>query len=190
MAAPSSKVPMPKISVFRPSARMPFVGAAVVSSAVTGAASASSISIRASPASRARLLISFCKQRRSKSRIFVGVETGSVFHSGSSFSTAARISVVISPRNACLPVSSSYTRQPNAQMSVRLSTALPRACSGLMYAAVPMIVPCIVAAALSVGELEGSSFAASPANAFARPKSSTFTLPSGVTFTFAGFRSR
>ena len=54
----------------------------------------------------------------------------------------------------------------------------------------PRITPCIVAAMLSVGELEGSSFAVSPANAFAKPKSNTLTLPSGVTFTLAGFRSR
>jgi len=59
-----------------------------------------------------------------------------------------------------------------------------------MYAAVPRITPCIVAAALSVGELEGSSLAVSPAKAFAKPKSNTFTLPSGVTFTLAGFKSR
>ena len=55
--------------------------------------------------------------------------------------------------------SNSYSTQPNAQISVRLSTALPRACSGLMYAGVPRITPCIVAAMLSVGELEGSSSA-------------------------------
>ena len=35
-------------------------------------------------------------------------------------------------RNAGRPVSISYSTQPNAQMSVRLSTAFPRACSGLM----------------------------------------------------------
>ncbi len=38
------------------------------------------------------------------------------------------------PRNAVRPVSISYSTQPNAQMSVRLSTVCPRACSGLMYA--------------------------------------------------------
>ena len=37
-------------------------------------------------------------------------------------------------------------------MSVRLSTGLPRACSGLMYAAVPRIIPAAVARAVSVGE--------------------------------------
>ena len=71
-----------------------------------------------------------------------------------------------------------------------LSTALPLACSGLMYAAVPRITPCIVAAMLSVGELPMSSVDVSPANAFAKPKSNTLTFPSGVSFTLAGFRSR
>ena len=64
---------------------------------MNGAASASSISIRASPASRARWFISFCKQRRSSSRIFTGVEAGKACQSGSSLNTAARISVVVSP---------------------------------------------------------------------------------------------
>ena len=35
-----------------------------------------------------------------------------------------------SPSNARLPVTSSYSTQPKAQMSARLSTGLPRACSG------------------------------------------------------------
>jgi hypothetical protein len=75
-------------------------------------------------------------------------------------------------------------------MSVRLSTRPPRACSGDMYAAVPRITPCIVAAILSVGELLMSTGEGSSANAFAKPKSSTFTFPSGVNFTLAGFKSR
>ncbi len=37
-------------------------------------------------------------------------------------------------------------------MSARLSTDRPRACSGDMYAAVPMTTPACVAAAVSVGE--------------------------------------
>jgi hypothetical protein len=72
-------------------------GAAIVSSALTEAASVSSISMRASPASRARLLISFCKQRRNNARILNGVVSGSACQSGSHLSTAARISVVVSP---------------------------------------------------------------------------------------------
>lgn len=79
-------------------------------------------------------------------------------------------------------------------MSARLSTALPRACSGDMYAAVPMIMPASVMWREVVGEWESSALdedeAGSPSRAFARPKSRTFTLPSGVTLMFAGFRSR
>ena len=47
-----------------------------------------------------------------------------------------------------------------------------------------------MAAMLSVGESDPSASAASPSNAFARPKSSTLTAPSGVTLILAGFRSR
>ena len=39
------------------------------------------------------------------------------------------------------PVSISYSTQPNAQMSLRLSAGPPFACSGAMYAAVPRIMP-------------------------------------------------
>ena len=90
-------------------------------------------------------------------------------------------------------------------MSVLLSTALPRACSGDMYAAVPRITPACVRPPVAVGNAVGLSCAMGypvaaarslPAassgrlSALARPKSSTLTLPSGVSFTFAGFRSR
>ena len=75
-------------------------------------------------------------------------------------------------------------------MSARLSTLFPLACSGLIYAAVPRIIPCLVAASLNVGESSGFSSPWSSANAFASPKSRTFILPSGVTLIFAGFRSR
>ena len=75
-------------------------------------------------------------------------------------------------------------------MSVLLSTCLPFACSGLMYAAVPRITPTRVASRVSVGDIELSASGVSSANAFARPKSSTFTLSSGVSMMFAGLRSR
>jgi len=83
----------------------------------------------------------------------------------------------------------SYSTTPNAQMSARLSTGLPRACSGDMYAAVPRMTPACVAAMLTVGE--ASELAAAAASAtFANPKSRTFTVPSGLILTLPGFRSR
>ncbi len=88
------------------------------------------------------------------------------------------------------PVSISTSTTPNAQMSARRSTGLPLACSGDMYAAVPRMTPCIVATALSVGELRRSVSVGSSVRAFARPKSSTFTVPSAVPLMLAGFRSR
>ena len=51
------------------------------------------------------------------------------------------VSEMVSPANAVRPVSISYRTQPNAQMSVRLSTVWPRACSGLIYLAVPRMIP-------------------------------------------------
>ena len=74
-------------------------------------------------------------------------------------------------------------------MSARLSTVLPRACSGDIYAAVPMITPIWVAAAVSVGDWDGSPSGLG-SSALANPKSSTFTVPSSLTFTLAGLRSR
>ena len=65
----------------------------------------------------------------------------------------ASVSETVSPAKSCSPVSISYSTTPKAQMSARLSTAFPRACSGDMYAAVPRITPCMVAAPLIVGEL-------------------------------------
>ena len=92
--------------------------------------------------------------------------------------------------NARSPVSISKTTAPKAQMSARLSTGLPRACSGLMYAAVPRIIPASVDRAVSVGEFIASDAAGSGVRVLARPKSRILTRPSGVTLTLAGFKSR
>src|SRR5918993_563567 len=46
--------------------------------------------------------------------------------------------------NARRPASISKSTQPNAQMSVRVSTCCPRACSGLIYADVPRTTPRLV----------------------------------------------
>ena len=47
-------------------------------------------------------------------------------------STAASVSEMVSPSKARVPLSISYSTHPNAQMSARLSTGCPRACSGDM----------------------------------------------------------
>ena len=52
------------------------------------------------------------------------------------------------------------------------------------------MIPCCVAARLSVGDCDKLSSFPSLANAFASPKSSTLIFPSGVTLMLAGFRSR
>ena len=88
-----------------------------------------------------------------------------------------------SPSNARRPVSISKSTHPNAQMSARLSTGLPRACSGLMYAAVPRMSPSLRHRRRRDRRrhARGSATAAGDASiAFASPKSSTFTVPSGA----------
>ena len=99
-----------------------------------------------------------------------GVAAGSSEKSGSRSRIAAITSDDVSPSKARRPVSISYSTQPNAQMSVRLSTALPRACSGDMYGAVPSSTPSTVGAII-VGELV-SSFRPrrSPAPGFREPE--------------------
>ena len=133
---------------------------------------------------------SFSRQRRRSSRILAGVFGGRAFQSGSCSTTSATVSSTDSASNARLPVSNSYSRQPNAQTSVRLSIVSPRACSGLMYGGVPRTCPARVSAGVAVFCSDNRRRSSLPQIALASPKSSTFTRPSGVTFTFAGFRSR
>ena len=66
-------------------------------------------------------------------------------------------------------------------MSARLSTVLPRACSGDMYAAVPRIIPvCVIAGDVIVVTSDPTRLVAAGSIAFARPKSRTLTVPSGL----------
>ena len=71
------------------------------------------------------------------------------------FSTAATTCATVSPWNGRVPVSISNETAPNDQMSLRLSTVLPLACSGDMYEAVPKMTPCCVAA-VTVGDSAGA----------------------------------
>ena len=71
----------------------------------------------------------------------VGASAGIRSHIGSVFNIDASVSLSVSPSNGRRAVSISKRTTPKAQMSARLSTAAPRACSGLMYAAVPRISP-------------------------------------------------
>ena len=93
-----------------------------------------------------------CRSRRTLS----GVSAGNASQSGSRLRIAATASDSVSPENASRPVNISYRTHPNAQISVRLSVGLPRACSGLMYAAVPRMVPSSVPPKLMVGDRERS----------------------------------
>ena len=131
-APTSATMAVATIGTARPRARCGAAG--IPASSVAWAAS---ISRRASPASASRRFRSFSRHRRSKRLIEAGVSPGSTAQSGSPRTTAAIVSVTSSQPKARRPVSISNTRQPNAQISARLSTACPRACSGAIYAAVP-----------------------------------------------------
>ena len=54
---------------------------------------------------------------------------------------ARRMADAVSPLNAGRPVTISYNTAPSENRSERPSTGSPRACSGDMYAAVPMTAP-------------------------------------------------
>ncbi len=120
----------------------------------------SSIRGMASPMSRSLFLGSFSRHRSSSGRTFAGTP----LRSGFSFTTDARISAMSSPWNGLFPVSISHSTTPKAQMSERLSTTFPRACSGDMYDAVPRIIPARVGEMVMVGEVVGEPWG-SPAAA-------------------------
>ncbi len=152
--------------------------------------SSSSITMRASPMACKRCFGSFFRQRWRRARTGFGVVAGSRFQSGSALMISASVSVTLSPLNAMVPANISKRTHPKPQMSARRSTGRPFACSGGMYAAVPMMTPACVARFGSVGELRMSELTTGPSSALARPKSSSLTVPSALTFMFAGFTSR
>ena len=129
----------------RPRRSRTCVASPTPASAAAGASATPSS--HASPMSRSRFFRSRSRQRRRRRRTLGGVSEGKAVQSGSCRSTEASTSDTVSPSKQRLPVSISYSTAPNAQMSVRLSTGLPRACSGDMYAAVPITTPACVAAA-------------------------------------------
>ena len=92
--------------------------------------------------------------------------------------TARSTSQVVSPVNGRTPASISYSITPIAHTSAPGPTNLapPRACSGAMYAGVPMTAPVCVRSA--------------PPPRLASPKSATFSTPAASRRTFPGFRSR
>src|SRR5262245_11788247 len=138
---------------------------------------------------------SFSRQPCISATIALGTSAGSAVQSGSPLMTDANTTATSSPPNAGLAVSISNSTQPKAQMSTRLSTALPRACSGAMYAAVPSNTPTpvTIAGEVIVGDIDNGdgpvAGAIDVSASLAKPKSSTLTVPSGRTLIFAGFRS-
>ena len=70
----------------------------------------------------------------------------------------------------------SHRTIPMEKTSARRSISAPRACSGAMYASLPLRMPVSVSVTLTA--------------AFAMPKSTSFTVPSKVTRMFCGLTSR
>ena len=81
-----------------------------------------------------------------------GTSCGTALQSGSRVRMFESVSEIVPPAKADRPVNMSNRVQPNAQTSARLSIGLPRACSGLMNAAVPRTIPSAVAPDVSVGD--------------------------------------
>ena len=104
-----------------------------VAAGLTAATAAgSSNTNRTTDASATRLRGSFSRQRRTTVCTDCGTSAGIDDQSGSLLSTVASTSGMSSPSNGRLPVSISNSTQPRAQMSARLSTGRPFACSGAM----------------------------------------------------------
>ena len=127
-----SRIPAARIAIIDTIARVPNRVGGGVTPPSPGTASASRSSSRASPISRRRLPGSFCRQRRTTRTTDAGATFASALQSGSRSMTRAIVSDTSSPSNGRLPASISYRTHPNAHTSARLSTVLPRACSGLM----------------------------------------------------------
>jgi len=82
--------------------------------------------------SGSRVRGSLRRQRDRSRRTASGVAGGNAARSGSRVTTAAITSVTVSPEKSARPVNISQTSTPNDHTSARLSTGLPRACSGDM----------------------------------------------------------
>ena len=141
--------------------------------------------IRASPMSRSRLG-SCSRQRASKRRTAGGVGGGKCVERGVSDHCGQR-SVRSQPRKRRRPVNISYSTTPNAQMSARSSTGL-LACSGLMYPAVPRIIPSWVLAGRSSSARSSrpTGRACRGTQRLGQSEVQDLRVPSTRTLTFAG----
>ena len=95
---------------------------------------------------------------------------------GGSRSAWARIAITVRPHRGSVPLKASNAIVASANTSAAGVGVPGRACSGAMYAGVPMIAPGGVIFVISA--------------AVASPRSATLTDPSSPTSTFGGLRSR
>ncbi len=133
---------------------------------------------------------SFSRQCRMMRSTAGGISRpGSDSSAGASFRVAAITPARLRPANGDRPEIISYSRQPNAKMSLRASASPPSSCSGAMYCSVPRISPRSVSGPATVSRAAGSRMPWLAACSFARPKSSSFGPPL-VSMTLPGLRSR
>ena len=107
-----------------------------------------------------------------------GPTVGLTFSGGvnSAFCTRSSDSRSLSASNGSLSVIIRYSIDPTEKMSDRLSIAAPRACSGDMYATLPLMTPAAVCSRLRW--------------ALAMPKSASLTSPWSLMSTLFGLMSR
>src|ERR1700722_911310 len=115
---------------------------------------------------------------------------------GVRFKIASKITAEVLPANAGWPVAISYNTAPKLKRSVRASSSSPRACSGDIYAIVPIADPGLVSSRLS----DVSSAAVRPAPTdsamrrdapcFAKPKSRILACERAVIKILAGLMLR
>ena len=146
---------------------------------------------RTSRMSATRCFGSFRRHTRSTWLTRAGTVDGSASKSGSRCRIFESVIDTSSSPNARVARQHLVEHAPNAQMSVRLSTIFPRACSGLMYAAVPRIIPAVSWRARCVGDMRHAwRRARRGLHRLRQPKVEHFHRAVGRTLMFAGFRSR
>ena len=115
---------------------------------------------------------------------------------GVRFKIASKMTAEVFPLNAACPAAISYSTAPRLNRSVRASSSSPRACSGDIYAMVPIAEPGLVSKRLS--EVSSDAVAPPPtgsairrdADCFASPKSRIFACERVVIKILAGLMSR
>ncbi len=150
----------------------------------------SSSSSCASPTSRRRRERSWRRQRSSRTRTDGGVAAGNPSSCGSPRRISAIVSDAVFPANSRRPVRTSYSTQPNAQMSLRRSTARRGPARGSCRRLFPARGRLGVSASGVVGEVWSAELSLTALDPWPGRSRAASRAPSGVSLTLAGLRSR